>query len=239
MNTETRKPSIIIRAGMKLLPGVIYILGRPIRRELNNGVKTLLDVGCGKGLVGRFITRSGKYLTVGAEIFKPDLKEARKNQSHNVFVQCDARSLPFRRESFDVVLCSEVLEHVDKPEGIKLIQDLENIARRKVLLSTPAGLLPTDPETNRAHEEENNPYQEHRAGWRANELKALGYRVYSPLFLHKVEKYLTAKQRTWAWLLNIIIQSAAAPLVWISPRFGGHLFCVKDLTRKRPVRLVA
>jgi ubiquinone/menaquinone biosynthesis C-methylase UbiE len=232
MNTETGKQSIIIRAGMKLLPGVIYVLSRPIRRELGNGIKTLLDVGCGKGFVSRFITQPGKRFTVGAEIFGPDLREARRNRSHSAFVQCDARSLPFKRDSFDAVLCSEVLEHVDKLEGVKLIQDLEDIARRKVLLSTPAGLLPTDPETNRTQEEETNPYQKHRAGWGAEELKALGYRVYSPLFLHKIEKYLTSRQQTWAWLLNIIIQSAAAPLVWISPRFGGHLFCVKELDNK-------
>ena len=231
MNTNKGNPPLIIRAGMKLLPGVIYILTRPIRRELGNGIKTFLDVGCGKGLVTRFITRSGKYLTVGAEIFGPDLREARKHQSHHVFVQCDARNLPFKRDSFDVVLCSEMLEHVDKLEGVKLIQDLEDIARRKVLLSTPAGLLPTDPETNRTHEEENNPYQEHRAGWSAAELKAMGYRVYAPFFIHKIDKYLTGRKRTWAWLLNIIVQSAVAPLVWISPRFGGHLFCVKELDK--------
>jgi ubiquinone/menaquinone biosynthesis C-methylase UbiE len=232
MKTAAGRQCMIIRVGMKLLPGVIYLLGEPIRRELGKGVMTVLDIGCGKGLIGRFITRSGKYFTVGAEIFRPDLREAIRNHSHHAFVQCDARSLPFKEGSFDVVLCSEMLEHVDKPEGLKLIKNLEAIARRKVILSTPVGMLSTDPETNRAQHDEDNPYQKHRAGWAAGELKALGYRVYSPLFLHKIENYLTGRQQTWTWLLNIIIQSAAAPLVWISPRFGGHLFCVKELNNR-------
>ena len=229
----------IIRAGTKLLPGVIYILGRPIRRELDNGVRTVLDVGCGKGLVGRFITRSGKYFTVGVDIFGPDLREACKNHTHSDFVQCDVRSLPFRRESFDVVLCSEVLEHVDKAEGMKLLENLEAIALKKVILSTPVGLLATDPETNRAQEDESNLYQEHKTGWTAGELRDLGYKVYSPYFLHKIENCLTGRQSTWTWLLNIIIQSSVGSLVWISPRFGGHLFCVKEVNNKGRVNPVS
>jgi ubiquinone/menaquinone biosynthesis C-methylase UbiE len=232
MKTENGHQSILIRVGVKLLPWVIYIVGQPIRRELDKSVKTVLDIGCGKGLVTRFITRSGKYFTVGAEIFRPDLREALRTRSHNAFVQCDARHLPFKKGSFDVVLCSEMLEHVDKPDGLTLIHDLERIARKKVLLSTPEGMLHTDPETNRAQQDESNPYQQHQAGWSADELRALGYRVYSPLFIHKIENYFTSRQQTWAWMLNIIIQSAMAPLVWISPRFGGHLFCVKEINHQ-------
>jgi SAM-dependent methyltransferase len=229
MGKEGGMLSKIINLGRKLLPCVLFVLEAPVRRELNKEVKTILDAGCGQGLAARSITRSKKFFTVGAESFLPDLRVAKKNGTHDDFVLCDARSLPFQRKSFDVVLCIEMLEHVDKEEGLRLLKDMEEIAVRKVILSTPVGFLHTSLETSPCHRDDSNPYQEHRAGWKANELSALGYKVYWNDYLHKIEEFLNNRHRTWSWMLSIIIFSLAGHLLWISPKFGSHLFCVKEL----------
>ncbi len=223
--------SKLTKAGAKLLPYVQYVFWVSVRKELNKDVKTILDVGCGQGLAARFGIRPRKFFTVGAESSLPDLRVAKKNRTHDDFVLCDARSLPFQRKSFDVVLCIEMLEHVDKEEGLRLLTDMEEIAVRKVILSTPVGFLHTTPETSPYSPAHSNPYQEHRGGWQADELRALGYKVYCNDYLHKIEDFLNNRHRTWSWMLSIIIFSLAGHLLWISPKFGSHLFCVKELNK--------
>jgi SAM-dependent methyltransferase len=52
---------------------------------------------------------------------------------------CDAASIPVPDDSFDVILCTEVLEHV--PEPIKVVNELGRILRPggKLLLTAPLG----------------------------------------------------------------------------------------------------
>ena len=69
----------------------------------------LLDLGCGTGLVSRQFPR-----VLGVDINRWNLLRA----------QCDARiqstaeHLPVRTGSFKVILCTEMLEHVDSPEKV-------------------------------------------------------------------------------------------------------------------------
>jgi SAM-dependent methyltransferase len=221
-----------VRLGSKLVPISLYIMGRPIRKELGRGARTVLDIGCGRGLIGAPITRTGRYFTVGAEIYQPDLREAWKNHTHVAFVRCDIRSLPFRPGSFDIILCTEVLEHVTKEEGRTLLKNMEEIASRKVILSTPRGYLNTCHESSPNPPAQDNIHQEHQSGWHADELRALGYRVYYNRFLSNCEQFIQEHFRNWSWLITTIIFSSLAPLLWISPGFGVHLFCVKDLGRQ-------
>jgi hypothetical protein len=125
-----------------------------------------------------------------------------------------------------------LLEHLDKDKGLKLLKDMEIIASKMIILSTPVGFRCNDPvKIDACSHDDTNPYQKHRAGWQDSELRAFGYRVYSPYLLHKIADFLTSRQRTWAWMLNNIILISASPLVWISPRFGSDLFCVKELNQ--------
>ncbi len=52
---------------------------------------------------------------------------------------CDITEIPVPNESFDVILCTEVLEHV--PEPIKAISEFSRILRRggKLLITAPLG----------------------------------------------------------------------------------------------------
>ena len=60
-----------------------------------------------------------------------------KNRNCFHLVCTDAQHLPFRAESFDLVVCSEVIEHLLKPA--LLFKDVTNCLKRdgKLLLSTP------------------------------------------------------------------------------------------------------
>lgn len=218
----------IIRLGEKLLPLAMYLHGQPIRQELKK-MRTVLDIGCGKGLVAGYGIRRKDVCMVGVDIFEPDLRIARERGAHDTHILSDARFLPFKEKSFDAVMCLELLEHLDREEGLRLIRNAEAIAVRKVIISTPVGFLDVDAGANRSQQDEFNPYQDHKGGWEPGELRALGYKVYYNNYLHRLEKFLADRHRTWSWLASTIIFSLLAPLNWLSPRFGSHLFCVKTV----------
>ena len=81
--------------------------------ELN--VKNLfIEVGCGKGSLGRFISKNCQQY-IGVDFSLNALKIAKKNRKDNMCYVCaDASFLPFKQGMFDIVLCSELLEHIPK-----------------------------------------------------------------------------------------------------------------------------
>lgn len=78
--------------------------------------KVCLEAGCG---AGRHTMQAAKY---GAEMFSIDLSEAvdvayeknKENPKVHIF-QADIYSLPFRKESFELIYCTGVIQHLDEP----------------------------------------------------------------------------------------------------------------------------
>src|SRR5947199_10570037 len=71
-----------------------------------------LDIGCGTGLITRYI-RSSRI--VGIDINRWNLDRAKKRISDADFVQCDVEHLPLRNGLADFVVCTEVVEHLYRP----------------------------------------------------------------------------------------------------------------------------
>jgi ubiquinone/menaquinone biosynthesis C-methylase UbiE len=101
-------------------------LAQPIR---------LLDVGCGEGVVLRHLDQHLRGVTVvGLDIDGTGLQVAQSQNSVSL-VQGSVYSLPFVSASFDLVLCCEVLEHVEAPDAA--LAELSRVTRELVLLSVP------------------------------------------------------------------------------------------------------
>jgi len=102
--------------------------------------KRLLDVGCAWGYFLLGAARSGAK-AFGVDYHEPFLKIARRLADYNgVPVElcfADAHALPFPGGSFDVVVCSEVIEHVTDWEAV--VAELARVARPggTVVISTP------------------------------------------------------------------------------------------------------
>jgi 2-polyprenyl-3-methyl-5-hydroxy-6-metoxy-1,4-benzoquinol methylase len=76
----------------------------------------ILDAGCGAGPALRYLKQRG-YLPFGSDLVEYPLMQARRLVPEARLVQCDSdMPLPFRAESFDAILLSEVIEHVTSPE---------------------------------------------------------------------------------------------------------------------------
>lgn len=76
----------------------------------------ILDAGCGAGPALRYLKARG-FIPFGSDLIEYPLQQARQLIPDARLVQCNSDfALPFRDESFDVILMSEVIEHVASPE---------------------------------------------------------------------------------------------------------------------------
>ena len=85
-------------------------------RELSLPGKSVLDIGCGGGFLAEEFARDG-FDVSGIEPAANSVRAARAHaeQNHLPIHYCEGRgeSLPFADDSFAVVTCCDVLEHVD------------------------------------------------------------------------------------------------------------------------------
>lgn len=82
---------------------------------LNHPHARVLDIGCGNGNISLALGSLG-YEVTGVDIDKTSIEKATsRNTFHNVrFQVLDANSFSIN-DAFDAVICSEVLEHLQKP----------------------------------------------------------------------------------------------------------------------------
>ncbi|WP_457553526.1 class I SAM-dependent methyltransferase [Desulfobacula sp.] len=104
----------------------------------------ILDIGCGEGRHTIKACQQKNTICVGADFeFKTLVATQKKLNFHEAFndLQCksvdlfcmDVTRLPFKNSSFDLVICSEVLEHI--PDDAKAISELVRILKPGKILA--------------------------------------------------------------------------------------------------------
>jgi methionine biosynthesis protein MetW len=80
----------------------------------------VLDVGVGDGVYERLLTGNvrKKVDLYGVDISKKQLKRARKHVDYIKCVNVDSEKIPFEDSKFDLVIVSELLEHLFTPEKV-------------------------------------------------------------------------------------------------------------------------
>lgn len=105
----------------------------------------ILDVGCGDALLIfmlNFSTNRFEYYGIDISTldiaFAKKLKKALKADNVTLFVG-NVEKLPFQDSSFDIIICSEVLEHLEHPEIC--LREIKRVLKNKgtALISTPNG----------------------------------------------------------------------------------------------------
>lgn len=78
---------------------------------------TILDAGCGEGIVTQEVVRLfPRAKVVGVDTDPILLSQARERNPSADFREGTVTDLPFDSDAFDLVICSEVLEHVPDAE---------------------------------------------------------------------------------------------------------------------------
>ncbi len=104
---------------------------------LCSGRRTL-DVGCGVGYGAELLNRAGAAEVIAIDNSSTALDLARSVVSSGVTCELgDARDLPHPDGSFDLVVCFELIEHVDEQELV--LDELARVLRRDglLLISSP------------------------------------------------------------------------------------------------------
>lgn len=88
-------------------------------------IQRVIDLGCGTGNDSiYFINRDPSIIWVGLDIeFSPEVNARVRNDMN--FVTFDGVNMPFADNSFDVIYCNQVLEHVRHPN--LLLKEVERV----------------------------------------------------------------------------------------------------------------
>ena len=117
-----------------------FLLGNFFKNLVNltkaKTVDSILDVGCGEGFTLNRLKENGigkrlegiEYLQAAIDLGKktyPDIKITKGN----------IYELPYKDNSFDLVLCTEVLEHLEKPGDA--LKELVRVSKKYLVISVP------------------------------------------------------------------------------------------------------
>jgi SAM-dependent methyltransferase len=158
-------------------------------------IKSVLDVGCGRGMLGCLlrIYREPTRL-IAVDIFRPYLDFVEKLGVYDSVLQLDLSKskLPFEEKEFDIVLCLEVIEHLKKEEGLRLLSDLERVSKR-VIVSTPGVFFNQRPF-------DGNVNQAHLSHYHVKDFEDRGYRVYGSGSMLFFRQHLPLVSDALGWL---------------------------------------
>ena len=169
-------------------------LGEIIQNNVDKS-DTVLDLGCGimqattnvieKHPSPSFLQKlKGKKaippilnckMIVGVDIWQEYLE---KNKNRYIVLNIDVMKTDiFLDNSFDVVLSLDVLEHLPEDQCWKLLDEMQRIARKKVIVYTPKEF---DPNQENAWGMGKNPHQLHKSIIKPVIFEKRGYRVSFP-----------------------------------------------------------
>jgi 2-polyprenyl-3-methyl-5-hydroxy-6-metoxy-1,4-benzoquinol methylase len=114
--------------------------------------RRVLDAGCGVGYGAGLLRQAGAAEVVAVDLAEAVIEVARNEVPEGVICEvADLRSLTYPDESFDLVVCFEVIEHVEEQDRV-----LDQLAR----VLRPDGLLLIS-SPNRGHYVPGNPHHKH------------------------------------------------------------------------------
>ena len=102
---------------------------RIIASLIDPDVKSILDVGCGNGFVTKHLQAS--------RVVGLDPSEEALSHFEGESVVGVADDLAFEDESFDALVCTEVLEHLSEPVFTKAVSEINRVAKRYLVIGVP------------------------------------------------------------------------------------------------------
>ncbi len=109
-----------------------------ILSKIPNSAQTILDVGCGRAWIAeKLIAKKNFICSLDISITNPDKALSLYPAKNHAAVVADALQLPFSDNTFDCVVSSEVIEHIEKPE--KFIAELFRCVKPggSLIITTP------------------------------------------------------------------------------------------------------
>lgn len=98
--------------------------------NIPEGVKTILDTGCGNGLITEKIP--SQYQVTGLDWSYQAIKKLKCKK-----VVASLSALPFEDNSYDLVMANDVIEHIYEEEYETVLKELIRVAKDYVIITVP------------------------------------------------------------------------------------------------------
>lgn len=105
----------------------VYLLAKDITQK--NIITSIADVGCGSGF--KLLKYFKEYILFGYDL-KPTVEILKIKYPNNNWIISNFNSKP---ESSDMVICADVIEHVDDPD--ELLEFIKKMNPEHIIISTP------------------------------------------------------------------------------------------------------
>lgn len=97
---------------------------------------TILDAGCGEGFTMNKLVENGIGKKIeGVEHSKDAIAIGKKLFPNLIFKEGSLYDLPYKNNSFDLLICTEVLEHLKEP--VKALREMLRVSKKSLLISVP------------------------------------------------------------------------------------------------------
>ena len=93
--------------------------------------QSILDVGCGDGRI------TNRLVNLYPKVVAVDISKAALQHVHAETIHGAAENLPFENRSFDLVMATELLEHLPKQVYRQALREIQRISRRWILVGVP------------------------------------------------------------------------------------------------------
>lgn len=150
------------------------VLEREIYR-INSDRLQILDIGAGPGTVWERESilslanhKSIEVTTFDANIFTGQLTREYSLIKKRLFGKAPDDLIKIPDDSFDVVIAYDLIEHLPKHDGYKLLYQINRITRSTSIIFTPNGFVWQPPSID-------NEFNQHVSGWRPADLKSMGW----------------------------------------------------------------
>lgn len=156
------------------------MLPYPYVQEATKNGESLLSLCCGIGLeLGGLNTQD----VTAVDIAPQYLEQVSIRCPQAKTVQSDALKYLANQpdESVDVISIIDGIEHMEKEDGLTLLDEMKRVARIKILLFTPQGHVEDGYLKNEPHNAWGiggaDEHQKHKSGWTQKELEDHGFTV--------------------------------------------------------------
>jgi len=192
---------------------------KKLEEELNEA-DSVLDLGCGSKSPLRYLNK--KIFSIGVGLAPESIKRSKELKIHDRYYLMDVLDIDkvFSPKSFDAVLALDLIEHLPKQKGRLLIDKMEKVARKKVIIFTPNGFV--------EQQVKGLPLQRHKSGWAYTEMRELGYKclgTHGIKFIKRNQGNITQRPKIfWEPVADV-----SQKFVCHIPPLAFQLFCVKNL----------
>lgn len=197
-------------------------------KRIAGNPSTVIDLGCGDGKIMEIIGDKSWDVT-GIDVYSDSLKQAKATGMYTTLIKGDlvttVKKLIKEKKKYDLVFCSQVIEHITREDGEELLSLVDKLAKKRIYFGTPNGFM---------HQPEvfikGNPHQHHKSGWSLDDFRKYGYKVngvgFKPVWS---EDGVGRTNNKVLEFIITIIAFAFNPVVYYFPDLAAGILAVKDI----------